>query len=87
MSDLQSTESEQERQLADEVQRVATGYINDAFAEARAIGLEGDTMAHAALCAALRELVATYGEEPVAVFADGLAEKIRHGRYTEAARH
>ncbi|MGL4323045.1 MAG: hypothetical protein ACRCTD_03315 [Beijerinckiaceae bacterium] len=79
--------TEQDRQAADDVQRVATGFITEAFAEGQAIGLDGDAMAHAALCTALRELVATYGEEPVAVFANGLAEKIRHGRYSDAVRH
>lgn len=79
--------SEQDRQAMDDMQRVAAGFIQEAFAEGQTVGLDGEAMAHAALCTALRELVSTYGEEPVAVFAGGLAEKIRHGRYSDAVRH
>lgn len=79
--------SEQDRQALDDMQRVAAGFVLEAFAEGQTVGLDGEAMAHAALCTALRELVSIYGEEPVAVFTGGLAEKIRHGRYSDAVRH
>ena len=44
-------------------------------------------MAHAALFAALRTLVETYGEEATAVFAEALPEKVRCGAFTSGTRH
>jgi hypothetical protein len=65
----------------------ALAYVTEAFAEAILAGIEGDSFAHAALSAALRELVATYGEDAVATFAKTLPERIRAGEFTLAARH
>ena len=62
--------------------KAAFTYMSEAFAEGRLDGLEGDCLAQAALFAALKEFVSTYGEEPVAVFAEGLAERIRRGEFT-----
>ena len=45
-----------------EQRRAAYGYINEAFAEGRHDGIDGDCLAHAALFAAFVELVATYGD-------------------------
>jgi hypothetical protein len=67
--------------------QAALGYVAEAFAEARHDGLDGDCLAHAALFAAFRELVETYGEEATAAFAEGLPEKIRKGVYTDGTRH
>jgi len=67
--------------------RVAYGYVEDAFAEAQQDGLDSDALAHAALFAALRTLVATYGEDATALFAENLPEKIRHGAFTCGTRH
>lgn len=82
-----SPSTEQDQQVVDDMQRVAAGFIAEAFAEGQTVGLDDEAMAHAALCTALRALVTTYGEEAVAVFAGGLAEKIRHGRYSDTVRH
>jgi hypothetical protein len=70
-----------------EQQSAALAYLTEAFAEAILAGIESDSFAHAALSAALRELVATYGEEVVAKFAETLPERIRSGEFTFAARH
>lgn len=70
-----------------DARRVAYGYVEDAFAEAQQDGLDSDALAHAALFAALRTLVETYGEEATAVFAEALPEKIRCGGFTSGTRH
>ena len=70
-----------------DVRRVAYGYVEDAFNEAQQDGLDSDAMAHAALFAALRTLVETYGEEASAVFAEALPGKLRAGAFSSATRH
>lgn len=70
-----------------EQHRAALAYVTEAFAEALLAGIEGDSFAHAALSAALRELVATYGEDPVADFVQKLPGRIRSGEFTTGARH
>jgi hypothetical protein len=67
--------------------RAAMTYLSEAFAEAQLDGLDGDCMAHAALFAAFHELIDTYGEEPVAKFAESLPERIRSGGFSTAPRH
>ncbi len=76
--------------LADDrndARRVAYGYVEDAFAEAQQDGLDSDALAHAALFAAFRTLVETYGEEATAVFAEALPDKLRCGSFTSGTRH
>lgn len=70
-----------------DARRVAYGYVEDAFTEAQQDGLDSDALAHAALFAAFRTLVETYGEEATAVFAEGLAEKVRTGAFSSGTRH
>ena len=70
-----------------DVRRVAYGYVEDAFTEAQQDGLDSDAMAHAALFAALRTLVDTYGEDATATFAETLADKVRCGAFTCGTRH
>ena len=67
--------------------RQAMRYVTEAFAEAERDGLDGDCMVHAALFAAFRHLVEVYGEEPTAVFAENLPDRIRNGGFTTARRH
>lgn len=79
-----------ESMLAEEqgdARRVAYGYVEDAFAEAQQDGLDSDALAHAALFAAFRTLVETYGEEATAVFAEALPDKLRGGGFSTATRH
>ena len=47
-----------------EDRQIALAFVTEAFAEAVLAGVEGECFAHAAIFAALQELVATYGEEP-----------------------
>lgn len=67
--------------------RVALTYVAEAFAEAELDGLDGDCMVQAALFAAFRQLVEVYGEEPTAVYAETLPERIRGGGFSTAPRH
>jgi len=70
-----------------EQHRAALDYVAEAFAEAILAGIESDSFAHAALSAALRELVAAYGEDSVAAFAETLPAKLRSGEFTTGLRH
>jgi hypothetical protein len=69
-----------------EQKRVAFGYLNEAWAEARLDGIDGDCLAQASLFAALAEFVATYGEEPTAALTSNLAARIRNGEFSVALR-
>ena len=61
---------------------VALGYLQEAWAEARHNGIDGDCLAQACLFAALAEFVTTYGEEAAAIFTDGLSARIRNGEFS-----
>ncbi len=65
-----------------EEKRAALTYLNEAWAEARLDGVDGDCMAQACLFAAFAELVATYGEEAAARYAEGLSKRITNGEFT-----
>jgi hypothetical protein len=65
-----------------EQKRAALNYLNEAWAEARHDGVDGDCLAQASLFAALAELVTTYGEDAVSKFAEGLALRIRNGEFS-----
>jgi hypothetical protein len=65
-----------------EQKRAALAYLNEAWAEARHDGIDGDCLAQASLFAAFAELVGTYGEEAVATFVEGLAGRIRSGEFS-----
>ena len=67
--------------------RAALSYVVEAFVEAQLDGLDADCMAQAALFAAFQELVATYGEEATADFAERLPERIRSGAFSTTLRH
>lgn len=62
--------------------RAALNYLNEAWAEARHDGVDGDCLAQASLFAAFAELVSTYGEDAVATFVEGLAGRIRTGEFS-----
>jgi hypothetical protein len=70
-----------------EDRQVALSFVTEAFAEAILAGVEGEVFAHVAVFAALQELVATYGEEPVAAFAERLPARVRSGEFSAASRH
>lgn len=65
-----------------EQKRVALGYLQEAWAEARLDGIEGDCLAQACLFAAFAEFVTTYGEEAAATFAEGLGTRVRNGEFS-----
>lgn len=65
-----------------EQKRVALGYLQEAWAEARLEGIDGDCLAQACLFAALAEFVTTYGEEAAATFAEGLGTRIRNREFS-----
>lgn len=65
-----------------EQKQAALGYLHEAWAEARLDGVDGDCMAQASLFTAFAELVATYGEDAVAKFVEGLPQRIRSGEFS-----
>lgn len=65
-----------------EQKHVALGYLQEAWAEARHDGIDGDCLAQACLFAALAEFVTTYGEEAAATFTEGLSARIRNGEFS-----
>ncbi|HKQ94491.1 MAG TPA: hypothetical protein VJS40_02705 [Aestuariivirgaceae bacterium] len=69
-------------EAAEEPRRAALRYILDAWEEAVYEGIDPDCLATAAIFAALSDMIATYGEEPVAVMAERLPERIRSGEFT-----
>ena len=78
-----------EKQAGDEVdlpaqdeKQAALRFILDAWEEAIYEGLDPDCIATAAIFAALSDMIATYGEEPVAVLCERLPERIRNGEFT-----
>jgi len=62
-----------------EQKQAALGYLNEAWAEARHEGVDGDCLAQASLFTALAEFVGTYGEDAVAKFVEGLPARVRNG--------
>lgn len=54
----------------------------DAWQDALTAGIEPDVVAHAALFAALSDLVETYGEDAVAVYTSSLAERVNRGEFS-----
>lgn len=78
---------EDEGSEAHEEKRRALDLLNEAFAEAREEGIDGDCVAQVALFAAFSELVSTYGEDAVGEYVETLARKVRDGAYTIGLRH
>ena len=65
-----------------EQKRVALGYLQEAWAEARLDGIDGDCLAQASLFMTLVEFVGTYGEDAAAEYTQGLAARIRNGEFS-----
>jgi hypothetical protein len=65
-----------------EQKQAALTYLNEAWAEARHDGVDGDCLAQASMFAALAELVTTYGEDAVAKFTEGLPARVRNGEFS-----
>ena len=62
--------------------KAALSYLNEAWAEARHDGVDGDCLAQASLFAALAELVGTYGEDAVADYLEDIPSRVRNGEYS-----
>ena len=65
-----------------EQKQAALSYLNEAWAEARHDGVDGDCLAQASLFSTLAELVSTYGEDAVATFVEGMPERVRNGEFS-----
>jgi hypothetical protein len=65
-----------------DAKHLALRYILDAWEEAIYDGIDPDCIATAAIFAAFSDMIATYGEEPVAVMCERLPERIRTGEFT-----
>ncbi len=72
----------QSKKQSQEAKQAALRYILDAWEEAVYDGLEPDSIATAAIFAALSDMIASYGEEPVALMCERLPERIRTGEFT-----
>ena len=70
-----------------EQKKVALGYLQEAWAEARLDGVDGDCLAQSCLFTAFAELVSTYGEEATAEYAESLASRIRNGEFSVSRMH
>ena len=66
----------------EEPKQVALRYLLEAWDEAVQDGIDSDCLATAAIFAALSDMIDSYGEEPVARMAEGLADRIRIGEFT-----
>lgn len=83
MSEATGFDARRQEDLAiAEKKRVALTYLVEAWDEAVAEGVDSEILAHAALFAALSDLISTYGEEAVAGLAQRLPERIRAGEFT-----
>jgi hypothetical protein len=67
-----------------EQKRLALNYLTQAWGDAVAQGVESDVLAHAALFAALSDLVTSYGEDAVAELAASLVGRVRNREFTIA---
>ena len=65
-----------------EQKQAALSYLYEAWSEARLDGIDDDCMGQACLFAAFAELVATYGEEAAARYADTLSARVRRGDFS-----
>jgi hypothetical protein len=82
MTTATTTDCAAEETTIAEKKRVALAYLSDAWDGALAEGVDPEILAHAALFTALCDLIATYGEEPVAELANGLPRRIRALEFT-----
>src|SRR5260370_32543854 len=62
-----------------EQKQAALSYLNEACAESRHDGVDGDCFAQASLFAAFAERVGTYGEDALAKFGEGRPFRFLHG--------
>lgn len=75
LSPEEMREIAQQKQMALEI---LMGAFNDGVTD----GLDEDCLSQAAIFCAFQAFVSTYGEEPVAKFAERLPDRIRNGEFT-----
>lgn len=69
-------------QTDQEQKKMALGHIKEAWMEAWLDGIDAECMAQVSLFVTLTELVATYGEDATARFAEGLPGRITSGEFS-----
>jgi hypothetical protein len=72
----------QEEMVIAEKKRVALAYLIGAWDDAVSDGVDPEILAHAALFAALSDLITTYGEDAVSGLAERLPQRIKAGEFT-----
>jgi len=65
-----------------EQKQIALDLLQEAWAEARLHGVDGDCMAQICLFKAFSELVSTYGEDATARYAESLPKRITNGEFS-----
>jgi hypothetical protein len=80
--DLRSARPTPQTSQSEAQKQAALRYILDAWEEALHDGIEPETLANAALFAALADLIGAYGEDAVAKMANSLSRRIHHGEFT-----
>lgn len=71
---------------AEDARQAALAHVGEAFALAALDGIEAEALAEAALCAAMCELVALYGEDDAAKIACRLADRTAAGEFSISMR-
>jgi len=77
-----STNDSAEDRVIAEKKRAALSYLTTAWDEALEQGIDPEILAHAALFAALSDLIEIYGEEAVSDFVGGLDARVMRGEFT-----
>ncbi len=65
-----------------EQKKAALTYLHEAWEEARSEGIEDDCLAQACLFVAFADMVAAYGEEATAKYADSLSQRVLRGDFS-----
>jgi hypothetical protein len=79
---MTTTEHRDDEVAIAEQKRLALCCLTQAWGDAAAQGVDSDVLAHAALFAALSDLVTSYGEDAVAELASSLEGRIRNREFT-----
>ena len=75
-----------EAEARSDAMSAAMTYVGEAFALAACDGVEPRDLAEAAMCAAMCELVAIYGEDEAARIAARLADRVAAGEFSVGPR-
>lgn len=78
----QGTLSNDDETIVAQKKRAALDLVLNAWSTGLENGIDGEILAHAALFAALSDLIELYGEEAVANLAARLPQRIHNGEFT-----